>query len=96
MGRTDRETKPSAIPFDRHLVMAERLEMGPVTEDRFYVVEFDLTKDDIGPMTKPIPVTEVEVEARARLAQLGLSESEIEGRLTWAKSWMTTRTISTD
>ena len=60
-----------------------------VSEDCFSVLEFDLTKDDLGPMRLPAAVTEA--EARARLVTLGLSEAEIDARLSWAKLWTTTR-----
>jgi hypothetical protein len=91
MTHPDLDTKPPRCPFDRFPVIAYRLEQGSLSEERFFVAEFDLTKDDLGPMTPPAPVTEG--AARARLAALGLSGPEIESRLSWAKRWMATRIL---
>ena len=87
-------SRPSTLPFVRHLVMAYRLEMGQIHEDRFYVFEHELTIDDLRSVTMPPPLSEEEV--RDRLTALGLSEADIDARLTWAKLWMTTRTIAID
>jgi hypothetical protein len=71
MAHPDLDAEPSKT-FDRDLVVAHRLEMGATSEERFYVLEFDLTKDDLGPMRLPPAVTEA--QARTRLAELRLSE----------------------
>jgi hypothetical protein len=94
MRHPDLDLAPSTLPFDRHLVIADRVEMGALSEERFYVLEFDLPKDDLGPMRRPPALSEA--ETRTRLAELGLSETDIQARLNWAKTWMATRTIRTD
>jgi hypothetical protein len=87
----DLDTKPSRLPFDRFPVVAYCLQQGTNREERFFVVEFDLPKDDLGPMTPPVHMSED--RARTRLAELGLSNEEIEARITWAKRWMATRIL---
>jgi hypothetical protein len=91
MKHPDLDTKPSKNPFDRYPVVAYRLQQGTSSEERFFVVEFDLTRDNLGPMTPPVQMSED--QARTRLAALGLSEEEIEARLSWAKRWMATRIL---
>ena len=91
MSHPDLDTKRSKCPFDRFPVIGYRLEQGTLSEERFFVAEFDLTRDDLGAMRPPSPVPED--RARARLAVLGLSEPEIESRISWAKRWMATRIL---
>ena len=79
------------MPFDRYPVVGYCLQQGPNREERFFVIEFDLPNDDLGPMTPPVQMSED--RARARLAELGLSDEEIEARLSWAKRWMATRIL---
>jgi hypothetical protein len=79
---------PSRHPFDRFPVLAVRIEQGQEVEERFYVSEMDLPNDDLGPLMPPPPRSEP--AARARLAELGLTEPEIDARIAWAKQWMTT------
>jgi hypothetical protein len=91
MTHPDLDTKPSRMPFDRYPVVAYCLQEGTKREERFFVIEVDLPRDDLGPMTPPVAVSEA--EARTRLASLGLSDAEIEERLAWAKRWMATRIL---
>ena len=79
---------PSRHPFDRFPVLAVHVEQGPHVEERFYVSEMDLPNDVLGPLTPPPPRSEG--AARGRLAELGLSEPEIDARIAWAKRWMAT------
>jgi hypothetical protein len=80
--------RPSRHPFDRFPVVGYRIEQGERNEERFYVSEMDLPNDDLGPMKPPPPRSEI--EARTRLAELGLTEPEIDARIAWAKKWMAT------
>ena len=88
MTHPDLDTKPSKCPFDRYPVAAYKVEQGTFSEERFYVLEIDLPNDNLGPMKLPTPMSEA--KARTRLTELGLSDGEIEARLTWAKLWMAT------
>jgi hypothetical protein len=91
MTHPDFDQKPSKNPFDKYPVIGYRLEQGEIKEDRFFVFEMDLTRDDLGPRTFPTEVSEA--RARARLAELGLSEEEIEARFAWCRKWMATRIL---
>ena len=91
MPHQDLDTKRSKNPFDRYPVVGYAIEQGTSRDERFFVVEFDLTKDDLGPRTAPREMSEA--HARARLAALGLSDAEIEARVSWAKRWMATRIL---
>jgi hypothetical protein len=92
MADPDLDTKPSKNPFHRYPVVAYRIEQGTYSEERFIVVEVDLTKDDLGPLTPPREMSEA--EAHARLVALGLSTKDIEARLGWARQWMATRVLN--
>jgi hypothetical protein len=91
MTHPDFDHKPSRVPFDKYPVVGYRLEQGDVRVERFFVFEMDLTRDDLGPRTFPPEVSEA--QARARLAELGLSEDEIAARFAWCKKWMATRIL---
>jgi hypothetical protein len=91
MTHPDLDTRPSRLPFDRFPVVAYCLQQGTNREVRFFVVEFDLPKDDLGPMVPPVHMSED--RARTRLAELGLSNEEIEARIAWARRWMATRIL---
>ena len=80
--------KPARPPFDRHLVFAYRIESGEACEERFCIWEIDLPNDDLGP--RQLPEYVPEAQTRARLTQLGLTDSEIEERLAWARKGATT------
>jgi len=80
--------EPSRHPFDRFPVRGVRVEQGRQREEQFYVSEMDLPNDALGPLTPPPARTEA--GARVRLAELGLSEPEIDARMAWAKKWMAT------
>lgn|SRR5262245_18565761 len=88
----DLDTRGSKNPFDKFPVLACRVERGTDATDYFIVIEIDLPKDDLGPRTRPEPRTEA--EARARLAELGLSEPDTEVRIQWARNWMTTSIVA--
>jgi len=87
----DFDTRPSKNPFDRFPVVAYRLESGTNVEERFLVLEIDLPKDDLGPVTRPKHVSEP--QARIRLTELGLTEAEVEARIVWARRWMATQIV---
>ena len=56
-----------------------------------FVAEIDLPNDDLGPLAPP--QRRSESEARARLAELGLNNAEVEARIQWARKWMATITV---
>ena len=85
----DFDSKPARNPFNRYPVVAYRVEQGSAVAECFFVFEFDLANDDLGPLKPPGPVSET--DARARLADLGLSTAETEARVAWAREWMATR-----
>jgi hypothetical protein len=87
----DLDTKPPKNPFTRFLVVAARVEAGPEVAEYFFVVEVDLPNDDLGPRTPP--PRRSEGEARARLAELGLNDGEIDARIQWARKWMATTIV---
>jgi hypothetical protein len=87
----DLDTEPSKNPFDRFPVIAYRVESGTCAEERFLVLEIDLPNDNLGPVTGPKFVTEP--QARIRLAELGLTEAEVEARIAWARQWMATHIV---
>src|ERR1700694_789419 len=88
----DFDSKPSKNPFDRYPVIAYRNESGSEAQEHFFVFEIDLPNDDLGPRSRPRSVTEG--HARVRLAELGLTEPEIDARIAWARKWMATRIVS--
>jgi hypothetical protein len=81
-------------PFDRFPVVGYRLQQGDRIDEWFYVVEMDLVNDKLGPPDPPPPRNEV--DARARLAELGLAVADIEARIAWARQWMATRILPPD
>ena len=87
----DLDTKPSKNPFDRYPVVAARVKAGTEVSEYFFVAEIDLPNDDLGPLAPP--PRRSESEARARLAELGLNNDEIEARIQWARKWMATITV---
>ena len=91
MSHPDFDEKPSRNPFDKYPVIGYRREQGGVKEERFFVIEMDLTRDNLGPRTFPSEVSET--QARSRLTELGLSKQEIEARLVWCRKWMATRIL---
>ena len=86
------DNKPPRLPFDRFPVMGYRLQQGEQVVEWFFVSEMDLVNDKLGPLTLPLPRSEA--DARARLAELSLTEIEIEERIAWAKKWMATRILA--
>lgn len=87
----DLDTRPSKNPFDRFPVLACRVEVGTDAAEYFFVLEIDLPNDNLGPRTRPVRRTEA--EARARLAELGLTQAEVDARIQWARQWMTTTSV---
>ena len=87
----DLDTKASKNPFDRYPVVAARVKAGTEVSEYFFVAEIDLPNDDLGPLAPP--PRRSESEARARLAELGLNNDEIEARIQWARKWMATITV---
>lgn len=87
----DLDTKPSKNPFNRFPVFAARVESGSDIAEYFFVLEIDLPNDHLGPRT--FPPRRSETEARARLAELGLNESEIDARIAFARKWMATAIV---
>ena len=87
----DLDTRPSKNPFPRFPVIAARVEIGSEAAEYFFVVEMDLTNDDLGPRTPP--PRRSEGEARTRLAELGLTAEEIDARIQWARKWMATTAV---
>jgi hypothetical protein len=87
----DLDTKPSKNPFDRYPVGAARVKAGTEVSEYFFVAEIDLPNDDLGPLAPP--PRRSESGARARLAELGLNNDEIEVRIQWARKWMATITV---
>jgi len=88
------DNKPPKQRFDRFPVVGYRLQQGDRIEEWFYVVEMDLVNDKLGPLSLPVPRNEV--DARARLEELGLAVAEIEARIAWARQWMATRILPAD
>jgi hypothetical protein len=91
MMHPDFDSKPSKNPFPRILVLAYRIECGEDVEEWFFVFEFDLVSDNLGPRT-PRP-RRTESDARIRLTELGLDASEVDARIAWARRWMATRIV---
>ena len=87
----DLDTQPPSGPFDRFPVIAYRLESGTEAEEWFFVLEFDLPNDILGPLTAPKQMTEA--QARVRLRELGLNETEVDARIEWAGRWMATHIV---
>jgi hypothetical protein len=87
----DLDLKPSKKRFDRFPVFAARVEAGPEVAEYFFVMEIDLPNDDLGPRTPP--PRRSEAEARARLAELGLGEEDVDARIQWARKWMATTIV---
>ena len=85
----DFDSRPSKNPFDRFPVLAHRLECGEEVEEWFLVFEFDLVNDNLGP--RAVPPRRTETDARVRLTELGLDDSEVDARIGWARRWMATR-----
>ena len=90
MTHPDFDQQPSKHPFDKYPVIGYRLER-VVGRTASSSSKWILTRDDLGPRTFPTEVSEA--RARARLAELGLSDEGIEARFAWCKKWMATRIL---
>jgi hypothetical protein len=88
------DNKPPKQPFDRFPVVGYRVQQRERTDEWFFVVEMDLVNDQLGP--PGLPPARNEVDARARLAELGLAAPDIESRIAWARQWMATRILPPD
>ena len=91
MTHPDLDLSPPKRPFDRHWVLGYRIECGAEAEEWFFVFEVDLVNDNLGP--RRMPPQRSESDARVRLTELGLNDTEIEARITWARRWMATRIL---
>jgi len=88
---SDKVRRQRAQPLNRYPVGAFRIESGSLSDERFFVWEIDLSKDDLGPRALPAWVSET--QARSRLAELGLTPREIDDRIAAARQWMQTRVL---
>ena len=73
-------------PFDplvRYVVVVDRVESGAASDERFYVVDRNAVYDNLD--APKWPPHGSEAQARTRLAELGLTASEIDARITLAR-----------